>query len=93
MSFPCDSDSLAERLASARTERRRLRPEVLRSLEEELEAVRRGEVLPHPVIPSGEDDDKRWERLLSDPRSRLLLERLAAEALREEAAGLTEECC
>lgn len=82
-----DADPLEQRLASASIERRRLRPEVLRSLDEELEAVRRGEVVPHACLCQ-DDDEERRQQLFSDPRSRLVLERLAAEALEEEKAGL-----
>lgn len=51
--------------------------------------MRGGEVVPHPVTCSGEDDEERWDRLFGDPRSRVVLERMAAEALEEEKAGLT----
>ena len=36
-------------------------------------------------------DDQRWRELFADPRSPELLDRLADEALAEDAAGETEE--
>ncbi len=35
--------------------------------------------------------DAKWDALLSDPRSDVLLERLVAEAIAEDDAGETEE--
>ncbi|MBI3979956.1 MAG: hypothetical protein HY331_17415 [Chloroflexi bacterium] len=36
------------------------------------------------------EDGRRWEELFADGRSSIVLERLAAEALAEDRAGLTE---
>lgn len=37
------------------------------------------------------DDDAKWEALLADPLTPQALDRLAAEAIAEDDAGLTEE--
>jgi hypothetical protein len=38
------------------------------------------------------ESEQRWDQLFADPRSDRLLARLAAEAMEEDEAGLTEEC-
>ncbi len=42
------------------------------------------------VILAEIEDNRLWDGLFADTRSRALLERLAAEALAEDMAGLTE---
>ncbi|GBD12052.1 hypothetical protein HRbin24_00052 [bacterium HR24] len=37
-------------------------------------------------------DEERWAALFADPRSEPLIARLAAEAVAEDDAGLTEPC-
>jgi hypothetical protein len=37
------------------------------------------------------ESEQRWDQLFGDPRSDRLLARLAAEAIEEDEAGLTEE--
>jgi hypothetical protein len=37
------------------------------------------------------ESEQRWDQLFADPRSDRLLARLAAEAMEEDEAGLTEE--
>ena len=65
-----------------------------RSLEE---AVARAAALPPreqdalaAVILAEIQDEQRWDELFADSRSPSLLERLAAEAVAEDEAGLTE---
>lgn len=44
------------------------------------------------IIEEEMADELRWASLFADPRSDTLLARLAAEALAEDDAGLTEAC-